>query len=187
MSNRIVKLCDFGLAIDHDINRHTASRYEHSIAGTLGYMAPEVLSGRQYNYKSDIYSLYLIGEELFGIDFQSLNFQSEYSAGHSTVDCKRVCGESPDCYHEYYQIVQTETYYPWPTNVTGADQTVHVFEFTAPSLPMQTYRQNPALSLTEYLCLVSGIFSLWFGFSLLFVSDLCVSSMVTLYRKYNQQ
>ncbi|CAG2100268.1 unnamed protein product [Medioppia subpectinata] len=69
--NRCVKLCDFGLATDHNTDRQTASRYEHSVVGTFKYMAPEVIAGRQYNHKSDIYSLYLIGEELFGIDFHS--------------------------------------------------------------------------------------------------------------------
>ncbi|CAG2112847.1 unnamed protein product [Medioppia subpectinata] len=70
-SNRIVKLCDFGLAIDHNTDGHTASRYEHTFCGALGYMAPEVLLGKQYDHKSDIYSLYVIGEQLFGIDLQA--------------------------------------------------------------------------------------------------------------------
>ncbi|CAG2113380.1 unnamed protein product, partial [Medioppia subpectinata] len=73
---------------NHDINRHTASRYEHSIAGILRYMATEVLSGRQYNYKSDVYSLYLIGEELFGIDFQSSqSFEAKESVFKSCILC----------------------------------------------------------------------------------------------------
>ncbi|CAG2113612.1 unnamed protein product [Medioppia subpectinata] len=65
-SRRFIKLCDFGLATVHDPNRHTASRYEHTTVGTRGYIAPEVYSGR-YNQKADIFSLSVIGEELFDI------------------------------------------------------------------------------------------------------------------------
>ncbi|CAG2108053.1 unnamed protein product, partial [Medioppia subpectinata] len=71
-SNRFVKLCDFGLATDHDTDRHTASRYGHtSGVGTIKYMSPEVIHCREYNHKSDIYSLCIIGEELFGINLQA--------------------------------------------------------------------------------------------------------------------
>ncbi|CAG2104160.1 unnamed protein product [Medioppia subpectinata] len=71
-SNYCVKLCDFGLATDHNIDGNTTSRYGHtSCVGTIGYMAPEVLSGSVYNHKSDIYSLSLIGQKLFDIDLQA--------------------------------------------------------------------------------------------------------------------
>ncbi|CAG2100881.1 unnamed protein product [Medioppia subpectinata] len=69
-SNRCVKLCDFGLATDHNINGQTSNRYAHSVVGTTRYIAPEVYSGR-YNSKSDIYSLYVIGEQVFNIDLQT--------------------------------------------------------------------------------------------------------------------
>ncbi|CAG2117232.1 unnamed protein product, partial [Medioppia subpectinata] len=87
-SNRCVKLCDFGLATDHDIDGHTASRYEHSVCGALGYMAPEVLLGKQYDHKSDIYSLYVIGEQLFGIDLQaSQTFETNESVVTTAILC----------------------------------------------------------------------------------------------------
>ncbi|CAG2118582.1 unnamed protein product [Medioppia subpectinata] len=69
-SNRFVKLCDFGLATDHEIDGNTSSRYNHTVCGTRQYIAPEVNSGR-YNQKADIYSLAVIGGQLFGIDLQS--------------------------------------------------------------------------------------------------------------------
>ncbi|CAG2112846.1 unnamed protein product, partial [Medioppia subpectinata] len=87
-SNRIVKLCDFGLATDHNTDGHTASRYEHSVCGALGYMAPEVLLGKQYDHKSDIYSLYVIGEQLFGIDLQaSQTFETNESVVTTAILC----------------------------------------------------------------------------------------------------
>ncbi|CAG2113767.1 unnamed protein product [Medioppia subpectinata] len=69
-SNRFIKVCDFGLATDHNTRRQTISPFVHSVCGTFGYIAPEVLMGKQYDHKSDIYSLSIIGEELFGIDLQ---------------------------------------------------------------------------------------------------------------------
>ncbi|CAG2119245.1 unnamed protein product, partial [Medioppia subpectinata] len=70
-SNRFVKLCDFGLATDHDPRRHTRSRYQHSFVGTYRYMSPEIYHSKPYNHKSDIYSLCLIGEQLFNVYLQS--------------------------------------------------------------------------------------------------------------------
>ncbi|CAG2113014.1 unnamed protein product [Medioppia subpectinata] len=69
-SNRCVKVCDFGLVTDHNTDRQIVSPFVHSVCGTFGYIAPEVLMGKQYDHKSDIYSLSIIGEELFGIDLQ---------------------------------------------------------------------------------------------------------------------
>ncbi|CAG2122763.1 unnamed protein product, partial [Medioppia subpectinata] len=87
-SNRCVKLCDFGLATDHDIDRQTASRYEHSIVGTIAYMAPEVTSRSKYNHKSDIYSLSLIGQQLFAIDLQaSESFDAKESIFKNSEQC----------------------------------------------------------------------------------------------------
>ncbi|CAG2100542.1 unnamed protein product, partial [Medioppia subpectinata] len=64
-SNCFIKLCDFGLAKEINTNV-TAS---NSVVGTSRYMAPEVFSGK-YNHKSDIYSLNIIGGQLFDIDLQ---------------------------------------------------------------------------------------------------------------------
>ncbi|CAG2106531.1 unnamed protein product [Medioppia subpectinata] len=69
--NRCVKLCGFGLATDHNIDRQTASRYGHTLGvGTKTYMSPEVYHYKQYNHKTDIYSLALIAEEIYSIDPQ---------------------------------------------------------------------------------------------------------------------
>ncbi|CAG2110287.1 unnamed protein product [Medioppia subpectinata] len=101
--NRIVKLCDFGLATDHNTDRHTASRYEHSVVGTLKYMSPEVHLGKQYNHKSDIYSLYVIGEELFDIDLQALYvigeelFDIDLQASHTFETKESVLKTSIQC------------------------------------------------------------------------------------------
>ncbi|CAG2113136.1 unnamed protein product [Medioppia subpectinata] len=71
---------------DHDINRDTGNRYEHSVVGSIAYMAPEVTSRSKYNHKSDIYSLSLIGQQLFAIDLQaSQSFDAKESVFKTSI------------------------------------------------------------------------------------------------------
>ncbi len=63
-----MKIADFGLSKVHDTNKlHTEDR------GHIGYAAPEVLKGRNYNTKADVYSLGVILQEMFDIDVNSIN------------------------------------------------------------------------------------------------------------------
>ena len=55
------KICDFGLAKLHDGNTHTRGM------GTPRYIAPEV-SDSHYDTKSDVYSLSVIGHQIFDLD-----------------------------------------------------------------------------------------------------------------------
>ncbi|XP_054156260.1 NDP-glycosyltransferase YjiC-like [Oppia nitens] len=70
--NRFIRLCDFGLATVHErsLMSHTSS------VGTTRYMAPEVLEGRKYNSMVDIYSLGIVGQELFGVNIYEENRDS---------------------------------------------------------------------------------------------------------------
>ncbi|CAG2111582.1 unnamed protein product, partial [Medioppia subpectinata] len=63
-NNRSIKLCDFQLATEHN----TESQSHTYDVGSWKYMAPEIRRGRVYNTKSDIYSLGIIGLDLFQID-----------------------------------------------------------------------------------------------------------------------
>ncbi|CAG2111416.1 unnamed protein product [Medioppia subpectinata] len=87
--NRCVKLCDFGLATEHNPSRHTDTRNIHTLgAGTFAYMAPEVFNDPKYNHKSDIYSVGVIGKELFGIDFNvSQSFEANELAVKTCILC----------------------------------------------------------------------------------------------------
>ncbi len=59
-----VKIADFG-----PIAIHEFSGKSHSLGvGTQKYMAPEVIIGRNYNTKADVYSLGVILENLFFLD-----------------------------------------------------------------------------------------------------------------------
>ncbi len=66
IKGRFVKLADFGLATIHfDDETHTEG------LGSFRYVSPEVMRGRTYDTKADIYSLGVITEELFAIDIYS--------------------------------------------------------------------------------------------------------------------
>jgi serine/threonine protein kinase len=64
MNGRFVKIADFGLATIHEFDGQTHTKYK----GTQRYVAPEVMRGRNYDMKADIYSLGVILQELFNID-----------------------------------------------------------------------------------------------------------------------
>ncbi|CAG2165323.1 unnamed protein product, partial [Oppiella nova] len=67
-NGRFVKLCDFGLATVHDkdINYNTCGKHTTGV-GTIKYQAPEIGHGTPYGHKADIYSLALIGGEIFDL------------------------------------------------------------------------------------------------------------------------
>ncbi|CAG2164029.1 unnamed protein product [Oppiella nova] len=68
-NGRFVMLCDFGLATVHDKNINYMTRDKHSTGlGTIKYQSPEISQGIKYGHKVDIYSLAIIGAELFELD-----------------------------------------------------------------------------------------------------------------------
>ncbi|CAG2178305.1 unnamed protein product, partial [Oppiella nova] len=64
-----IKLCDFGLAKEvPNCDLFKASKAEHTAdVGDLSYQAPEAQTN-EYNHLIDIYSLSLIGAQIFGFD-----------------------------------------------------------------------------------------------------------------------
>ncbi|CAG2165527.1 unnamed protein product [Oppiella nova] len=67
--DRFVKLCDFGLAAVHHKTIDNQGSNAHTMdVGTVGYQAPEIGKGVKYDHKSDVYSLGVIGAELFELD-----------------------------------------------------------------------------------------------------------------------
>ncbi|XP_054156821.1 dual specificity protein kinase shkD-like [Oppia nitens] len=68
--NSYVKLIDFGIATHH---YRSGDNWKHTTDQGCGhYTAPEVVNGLPYDHRSDIYSLSIVGAELFGIDLDVL-------------------------------------------------------------------------------------------------------------------
>ena len=69
-NGRFVKLCDFGIAVDHKTKALQTTSGKCTMVhtqnvGTPTYMAPEVRLRVKYNTKADIYSIGMIALELF--------------------------------------------------------------------------------------------------------------------------
>ncbi|CAG2167093.1 unnamed protein product, partial [Oppiella nova] len=92
-NGRFVKLCDFGLATVHDKRVHYRTTQKHTAdVGDMRYIAPEVSQGGKYGHKCDIYSLALIGGNIFEIDLFNLEL------------------EDTNVYSELYQILNEPVY-----------------------------------------------------------------------------
>ncbi|CAG2167376.1 unnamed protein product, partial [Oppiella nova] len=82
-NGRFIKLCDFGLATVHEDDIYDLTPDKHTTGvGTVKYLAPEISNGMKYGHKSDIYSLALIGSEIFDFNlfyYDSDNVESIYS------------------------------------------------------------------------------------------------------------
>jgi RCC1 and BTB domain-containing protein len=63
-NNRFIKMCDFGLIAIHSFAQQSHTRDR----GRVRYAAPEVLNGRKYDTKADIYSLGILLLNLFDFD-----------------------------------------------------------------------------------------------------------------------
>ena len=76
LSGRFIKLGDFGLATVHDkaINYFTLEKHTTG-GGTVKYQAPEIGQGSIYGHKCDIYSLALVGAEVFDFNLFALDWQ----------------------------------------------------------------------------------------------------------------
>jgi len=64
LNGRFVKIADFGLATFHKFDQQTHTKG----LGNVKYVAPEVVRGRTYDMKADIYSLGVVSQDLFDVD-----------------------------------------------------------------------------------------------------------------------
>jgi serine/threonine protein kinase len=64
-SEKFIKIADFGLIVMHVSNEqlHTIDK------GTPKFMAPEVINSEKYSTKADIYSIGIIFQNLFDLEF----------------------------------------------------------------------------------------------------------------------
>jgi serine/threonine protein kinase len=69
-NKRFIKLADFGLATlhEHEEQSHTQDQ------GTVKYTSPELIRGRKYDTKSDVYSLGVVAEKLFDTMFDTSTY-----------------------------------------------------------------------------------------------------------------
>jgi serine/threonine protein kinase len=85
LNGRFVKLCNFGLATIQEFDGLSHTKY----MGTIRYVAPEVMIGKNYDTKADIYSLGFILQELFNIDINEyLKYVKTLNTSNNFFLCK---------------------------------------------------------------------------------------------------
>ena len=83
--------------------------------------------------------------------------------------CRQICELKTECYKHYFI---TNSLLIKQTGYVKIDKYLQTFiEF--PAYPTTIYEISLKMSFEEYLCLMSSIFSLWFGFSILMFTDFC--------------
>jgi serine/threonine protein kinase len=98
----IIKLCDFGWATDAK---------SHSIVGTCDYNAPEMVKGKEYDYKSDIWSF---GVVMFEFLYRKRPFhgenerETESKIRHGRYTFPDTPNLSEECKHLLKWILRTD-------------------------------------------------------------------------------
>ena len=100
--------------------------------------------------------------------------KSEYELFKWSDRCDRMCGRFTDCYKEYCLIKDGEI-------LTDYNEYQIMIDF--PTHP--TTEISLKMCFEEYLCLIASILSIWFGFSVIMLSDFCEEIFKKLYHKQN--
>jgi hypothetical protein len=77
--------------------------------------------------------------------------------------CRNSCGINKDCYKEYFTI---KAYID--VNEFGPNSTVLRYQ---PHLPTLMSTHSPNIRVEKFICFIASIVSLWFGFSIMMLSN----------------
>ncbi|PIN19481.1 Tyrosine kinase [Handroanthus impetiginosus] len=121
-SNRTLKIADFGVARVEAQNPRDMT----GNTGTLGYMAPEVLDGKPYNRKCDVYSFGICLWEIYCCDmpYHDLSF-AEVSAA---VVQQNLRPEIPRCCPSTFASIMRKCWDAKPENRPEMDEVVRLLE-----------------------------------------------------------
>jgi hypothetical protein len=104
-------------------------------------------------------------------NYSTNNFESELfmnESGYDSVDyelsdkCREFCGDSNDCFGEIFELSEIRAF--------GTKDNFEI-TITPPTIPSLTFTHWPKIRFEEFLCFIASIFSLWFGFSLVMLSN----------------
>ena len=76
--------------------------------------------------------------------------------------CKTECGTGSECFAEYYTMSSNPSEYYW---------TRFQFFIFSPFTPDLIYRHSPKLIFEEYFSFIGSLIGLWFGFSIVMLSN----------------
>ncbi|KAK8340057.1 hypothetical protein V6Z11_A08G077200 [Gossypium hirsutum] len=121
-AHRTVKIADFGVARVEAQNPRDMT----GETGTLGYMAPEVLDGKPYNRKCDVYSFGICLWEIYCCDmpYADLSFAEVSSA----VVCQNLRPEIPRCCPSSLASIIRKCWDAHPERRPDMDEVVRLLE-----------------------------------------------------------
>ena len=134
---------------------------------TLGYNSKEhcIVKCKSDNYL-DIYG-YLPSELLiYDLDINlTANVVIDWKIDSIvSKKCSKFCGHYNDCYKEYITM----------SHKNGGSEASpgHVLKFMPSIIPNTKFIQSPKVEVEEFVCFITSIIGLWFGLSVLTISDI---------------
>ena len=83
---------------------------------------------------------------------------------HLEKKCEIFCASKTECFTKYFESFPS---------FSGGNSNYFDLIVQYPAHPTTIYEISLKVTFEEYLCLMSSIFSLWFGFSILMFTDFC--------------
>ncbi|TYJ09373.1 hypothetical protein E1A91_A11G137100v1 [Gossypium mustelinum] len=121
-ARRILKIADFGVARVEAQNPQDMT----GETGTLGYMAPEVLDGKPYNRKCDVYSFGICLWEIYWCDMPYANLS--FADFTSAVVRQNLRPEIPKCCPSALASIMRKCWDPHPERRPDMDEVVRSLE-----------------------------------------------------------
>jgi hypothetical protein len=81
--------------------------------------------------------------------------------------CRIFCGKNKNCLTQIFESIELNH----PMNGQTEVYTIRISPATKPNLLL---KHSPKIQIDEFLCFFASIISLWFGFSVIILSDVCL-------------
>ncbi len=119
----------------------------------------------EYKGWPGIYLTEEFSEELM-LDIDSLLEKNESLDLILQKKCIKFCGLNDDCFKQFFGFYSEKEVYDLGD--------VFMVTVSPPDLPTLIFTHLPKIQVEEFICFIASIVSLWFGFSVMMLSDVCL-------------